>query len=182
MNELAEHTAFTQEELRLWYKKFKLDYPNGALRVDDFKKIYGEHFPFGNASAFSEHVFHQFDVNGDGSIDFREFITALSVTSKGNLEEKLKRAFLLYDLDCNGYISRDELTEIVRSIYKMVGVVDESTSAKRVDEIFQVMDDDVDGKISQSEFVEGTRNDPEIMKLLDLGEFRIKKPIFTNSS
>lgn len=102
---------------------FLKDCPSGMLTKEEFQKIYRQFFPFGDPSSFADYVFNVFDSDRSGSIDFKEFICALSVTSRGKMEDKLDWAFQLYDIDGDGKISYDEMLAIVEAIYKMVRFV-----------------------------------------------------------
>ncbi|KAG6857333.1 Neuronal calcium sensor 1 [Tephrocybe sp. NHM501043] len=167
---LQKNTYFDKKELQQWYKGFRKDCPSGHLNKEEFGSIYKQFFPFGEPGDFADYVFNVFDNDKSGTIDFTEFICALSVTSRGRLEEKLKWAFQLYDIDKDGTITYDEMLQIVTSIYKMTGEMvklpqDEDTPSKRVDKIFRNMDRDHDARLTFDEFVEGSKQDPTIVQV-----------------
>uniref|UniRef100_A0A0R3RXG2 Neuronal calcium sensor 1 n=1 Tax=Elaeophora elaphi TaxID=1147741 RepID=A0A0R3RXG2_9BILA len=169
--DLESKTYFTKKELRKWYKDFIKDYPSGELKIEEFQTIYKQFFPSGDPTKFAAFVFNVFDSNKDGCISFHEFITALSITSRGSLDEKLDWAFSLYDVDKDGYITMKEMADIVEAIHSMVGDIielpkDEDTPEKRVAKIFSNMDRNFDGKLTLEEFKLGSKNDPCIVQAL----------------
>ncbi|KAK6606240.1 neuronal calcium sensor 1 [Botrytis cinerea] len=173
ITELQKSTHFDKKELQQWYKGFLKDCPSGMLTKEEFQKIYRQFFPFGDPSSFADYVFNVFDSDKSGSIDFKEFICALSVTSRGKMEDKLDWAFQLYDIDGDGKISYEEMLAIVEAIYKMVGSMvklppDEDTPEKRVKKIFRMMDKDENGSLDMEEFKEGSKRDETIVSALSL--------------
>ena len=85
------------------------DCPSGQFDRTEFARIYKQFFPFGDPAPLADYVFNVFDENKNGFIDFKEFICALSVTSRGRLDEKLRWAFQLYDIDGDGTITYQEM-------------------------------------------------------------------------
>src|SRR5690242_13065907 len=75
----------------------------------------------------------------------------LSVISRGTTEEKLRWIFELYDVDQNEKLTRDDICDVVSSIYAMMGnptnpPIQNDTVEKHVDYIFNVSASD---KVSQ---------------------------------
>uniref|UniRef100_A0A672GA71 EF-hand domain-containing protein n=1 Tax=Salarias fasciatus TaxID=181472 RepID=A0A672GA71_SALFA len=63
-----------------------------------------------------EELFALFDRNGDGTIDFREYVIGVNILCRpANTEEVLQMAFQLFDTDDDQKITREEFTALLRS-------------------------------------------------------------------
>ena len=116
--------------MKEWYKGFLEDCPNGELSKEHLVEIYSQIFPGGNSEKFAEHVFGTFDTDRSGTIDFREFMLALHVTSCGTPEEKIRWAFRMYDIDGNGMIDITELKRLVQEFPCQVSETEKVASNK----------------------------------------------------
>uniref|UniRef100_A0A8B9USM5 Recoverin n=1 Tax=Anas zonorhyncha TaxID=75864 RepID=A0A8B9USM5_9AVES len=113
--ELRASTRYSEEELCRWYEGFQRQCPDGRIRRAEFERIYGTFFPNSEPQGYARHVFRSFDTNDDGTLDFREYIIALHLTSSGKTHLKLEWAFSLFDVDRNGEVSKSEVLEIITS-------------------------------------------------------------------
>ena len=62
------------------------------------------------------------DTDGNGYLDFKEFILAIDLVAARTPEEKLLWAFRMYDIDNSGEIDKSEMINVIKSVYKMLGI------------------------------------------------------------
>uniref|UniRef100_A0A8D2LU80 EF-hand domain-containing protein n=1 Tax=Varanus komodoensis TaxID=61221 RepID=A0A8D2LU80_VARKO len=157
-------------EIHHWYKKFMTECPSGQLTEHEFKQFFGLRGLDPEASQYIEQMFHTFDMNKDGYIDFMEYVAALSLVLRGKMEQKLRWYFKLYDVDGNGCIDRHELLSIIQAregAIRAINGCDHETSAEEfTNRVFSRIDVNGDGELSLEEFVEGARRDDEFMEVM----------------
>ncbi|XP_037553973.1 calcineurin subunit B type 1 [Nematolebias whitei] len=144
--EMCSH--FDADEIKRLGKRFKkLDLDNsGSLSVEEFMSL-----PELQQNPLVQRVIDIFDTDGNGEVDFKEFIEGVSQFSvKGDKEQKLRFAFRIYDMDKDGYISNGELFQVLKM---MVGNNLKDTQLQQiVDKTIINADKDGDGRISFEEF------------------------------
>ena len=144
LKRLQENTYFDKRELQLWYKGFLRDCPSGQLTEEDFAKIYQQFFPFGDPKDYCHYLLHQFDQDNSNFIDFKEFILAFSITSRGKIEQKVTWSFDFYDYNKTGKLRYNDIVPVISATYKMIGPMaalppDELTPELRAEKWFTLL-------------------------------------------
>ncbi|CAN6829300.1 unnamed protein product [Brassica oleracea var. botrytis] len=92
-------------------------------------------------------MINEVDADGNGTIDFPEFLNLMARKMKDtDSEEELKEAFRVFDKDQNGFISAAELRHVMTNL-------GEKLTDEEVDEMIKEADVDGDGQINYEEFV-----------------------------
>ncbi|KAF7211305.1 recoverin [Nothobranchius furzeri] len=173
LDDLKLNTKFTETEIVQWYENFKKQCPTGRISKDEFQNIYKKFFPDSDANTYAQHVFRSFDTNDDGTLDFKEYIIALHMTSTGKTTSKLEWAFSLFDVDKNGYITKSEVTEICSSIFKLIPKDevpdlpdDENTPEKRADKLWKAFNKEENERVAEGEFIQGLLDNDDALRLI----------------
>ncbi|XP_071359953.1 A-type potassium channel modulatory protein KCNIP2-like [Trachinotus anak] len=173
IDRLVEQTNFSKKELKVLYRGFKNECPSGVVNEETFKNIYSQFFPQGDSSMYAHFLFEAFDTQNNGTVNFEDFVVSLSIILRGSITDKLNWAFNLYDLNKDGCITREEMTDIMHSIYDMMGKytypnMKDSAAKDHVDSFFQKMDRNNDGVVTIEEFLETCQKDDNIMQSMHM--------------
>ncbi|KAI9566104.1 hypothetical protein HD554DRAFT_1225105 [Boletus coccyginus] len=88
------------------------------------------------------------DGDGNGTVNFPEFLTMMARKMKdADSEEVIKAAFKVFDQDGNGHINAAELKQAMEHL-------GEKLTDREVDEMMREADVDGDGEISYDEYVQ----------------------------
>eukprot|EP01135_Chromosphaera_perkinsii_P001278 Nk52_evm5s164 gene=Nk52_evmTU5s164 len=157
ISEVQNISGFKPEEIKRLYRRFKqLDKANtGTISTDDFLAI-----PELAMNPLVTRVIAIFDEQHNDSVNFKQFVTALSVFRvDGSVKDKQRFAFKVYDIDGDGFISSGELFEVLKM---MVGVnIGNDQLEQIVEKTIAEADKDKDGKLCYEEFV-------EVLQLVDI--------------
>jgi calmodulin len=107
-------------------------------------------------------MINEVDSDGNGTIDFPEFLTMMARKMKDtDSEEEIKEAFKVFDKDGNGFISSAELRHVMLNLGQHLIIPNTSTSPNtavrslgekltdtEVDEMIREADVDGDGQIN----------------------------------
>ncbi|CAF0784421.1 unnamed protein product [Rotaria sordida] len=165
---LMNETGFTREQILSWHSDFLHDCPDGKLSKSKFIDIYKQFYKKGQVAKFCEHAFRIFDKDRSGSIDFAEFLIAVSMASTKDPVRKTELFFSMYDVDQDGFIDENEMRCVIESIYELMGI-DKQDSTRidmKVREIFAKAECDQSGYLTKDQFALACKNDRYIRKLL----------------
>ena len=69
-----------------------------------------------------KHVFRVYDTNGDGFIDFVEFMVLFHILSEGSPNEVLSKIFRVFDVNSDGSITQKEMQRLVTDLFGLIQI------------------------------------------------------------
>lgn len=157
LEEFAKENNLKPETIKKAYKRFQATDKDksGVIDYTEFCEILQV-----DPAPLCEKVFRLYDYDKTGQIDAREFLIAVANYTGASKEDKLKFAFMSFDEDGNGVITKAELLKILKSNHM---ASHDAEVARKADTIMAQADKDGDGVITFDEFVIVSKKFPNIL-------------------
>ncbi|XP_025412290.1 EF-hand calcium-binding domain-containing protein 1 isoform X4 [Sipha flava] len=119
-----------------------------------FRELLQNEFGITTEEILTDRIFCFFDQRNDGVIHEDEWVIGLSVFLKGTQEERIKYTFTIYDLNNDGFITKEEIFSLLRNcLVKHPQDEDPDEGVRElVDIVLRKMDCDNDAKLSFEDF------------------------------
>lgn len=147
---LREKTELKEDEIVEKHEYFLEKHPDGIITKDSFNCLLSKCFTKSTRKKIGDHLWRIYDLNGDGVVDFNEFLQVLSVMSEGTPEQNLKQLFKFFDMDLNGFIDRNEMDQVVRDLLECDS--NSHSSSKIAERAFQEMIEADSDWVSEEQF------------------------------
>lgn len=163
------HSHFDKKELQAFSEAFGKNIGGKQqLSKQDLCIIYSKYFPFGDPTAFVEILFRLFKLQNNLSetIGFEEYISAWSVASRGNLEERIRWSFKFHDVDSDGILTADDLENVLSACLQLTrGLVSANAENNTlINQIFDTFDAAESKSIEYSAYASIIRTNPHLLK------------------
>ena len=118
---LSKYTGMGEHDIRVRFEQFCQNYPDGKIPKDEYMTLLTSCYSKTDVAQLEEYVLSAYDMNGDGWVDFKEFLFILFTLSGGTPKEKLSQIFRISDLDNNGFITKEEVNKLVKDLFHLLG-------------------------------------------------------------
>ncbi|KAI9832585.1 MAG: hypothetical protein M1826_001535 [Phylliscum demangeonii] len=155
---LARETGYENVEVDAMWEQFRVlaatkwrEETQVAIDRDTFDKCFSpphvSHIR--SPRLIYDRIFAFYDVNGDGLIDFEEFVKGLASLNSKNKADRLRRVYQGYDIDGDGYVDRKDFLRMFRAYYALAKELSE-------DMLLGLEEEDLDGT-SNRELILGSQ-------------------------
>jgi len=168
MDLIRKSTGMNNKEIKQSYKDFKKEAGGDKLKLDKFTKLVKDMNTNtdGDVTDFAKHIFRVFDTDKDQRVTFREVLLGFHTLSRGELDNRLRLVFSIYDLKAQGYFTSEDAKIITAAKLRMEGEKADSKKLEdRVTACFRQCDINKDGKITLEEFLKTGETVAEMFEL-----------------
>ena len=110
---LMDNTGFNSEQIQRWHVEFLNKCKTGLISFEQFNSYYRILLPKNlnekSKDEIIKKLFRLFDIDGDGNLNFTEFLVSFWIRCKAPTREKFTWVFNMFDLDRNGNLNYEEI-------------------------------------------------------------------------